>query len=69
MDIVWCITDTFSVGSFRDHDSKEITTFAGLDKKFSSTAFVNNLGMLNALEELNDLSEALQSSTNCSTNG
>jgi hypothetical protein len=48
--------------SDRDHDSKERATFAGLDKKLSSTAFLNNLGiMLDALEELKDLSEALQS--------
>jgi len=51
-----------SAASDTNRDSKERATFAGLQKKLSSTGFVNNLGiMLDALEELKDLSEALQS--------
>lgn len=43
-------------------DAKERASFSGLDKKLTSTAFVHNLGvMLDALEELKGLSEALQS--------
>lgn len=49
-------------GTDADRDMKERASFSGLDKKLTSTAFVHNLGvMLDALEELKDLSEALQS--------